>query len=161
MFAVLLTMIMAFSLISTIPVSAAGGIDSGLQSRLRYPSANKDEVILSLQSFLGNRGNPRYYTDKLDGIWGKNTKGAVEKFQDKTSCLSKDGIVGPKTTIAIVQTILKECYNANKTKYLDPGAIDGIWGPNTEKAVARYKKNNGLAENGIVDVLTWGYLCNL
>lgn len=36
-----------------------------------------------------------------------------------------------------------------------PGALDGIFGPNTKNAVIRYQKNKGLAQDGIVGCNTW------
>ena len=37
-------------------------------------------------------------------------------------------------------------------------AVDGIFGPETEKAVEAYQKANGLGVDGIVGPKTWGSL---
>lgn len=37
----------------------------------------------------------------------------------------------------------------------NPGAIDGIFGPNTKAAVMAFQKSKGLVQDGIVGVKTW------
>ena len=43
-----------------------------------------------------------YYTDKVDGIPGTNTKKAVLKFQEDFG-LDPDGLIGPKTIKKILE----------------------------------------------------------
>lgn len=61
---------------------------------LEYGSKGDD--VLSLQILLKGHGCNGKMNKKLDGIFGKNTKGAVELFQKKHG-LTVDGIVGEKT----------------------------------------------------------------
>lgn len=51
------------------------------------------ENIKDIQTCLKNAG---YYTGKIDGISGKNTRRAIREFQ-KSNGLNPDGIVGKKT----------------------------------------------------------------
>ena len=57
---------------------------------------SKGDDVLALQILLKGHGCNGNMAKKLDGIFGKNTKGAVELFQKKHG-LTVDGIVGEKT----------------------------------------------------------------
>lgn len=77
-----------------------GGVGTALAVR-------NGEDSVSVLSKMGSRGDEvrrvqqklksmGYYTGNVDGIYGTQTKKAVEKFQRNTG-LSVDGIAGPKT----------------------------------------------------------------
>jgi len=55
--------------------------------------------IRLVQEFLKERG---YYTDKVDGIPGTNTKKAVRRFQEEFD-LNPDGLIGPQTVKRIFE----------------------------------------------------------
>lgn len=71
----------------------------------------KGEPVQVLQKLMQSAG-PEYLlpTEKADGIFGKKTKLAVQKFQIKNN-LTPDGVVGPKTK-SIIDPLnpLKFCY---------------------------------------------------
>ncbi|NLK94012.1 MAG: N-acetylmuramoyl-L-alanine amidase [Clostridiales bacterium] len=67
-----------------------------------------------------------------------------------------DGIAGPKTLASC--PLLKIGAQGNITKLLQEKlgiSSDGIFGPNTKKAVELFQKNNGLVVDGIVGINTW------
>jgi g-D-glutamyl-meso-diaminopimelate peptidase len=39
----------------------------------------------------------------------------------------------------------------------DPGPVDGVFGPQTQRAVISFQRDNGLTPDGIVGPITWGY----
>lgn len=55
-------------------------------------------------------------------------------------------------------TIVRDIQNALAAKQVSPGAADGYFGPNTEKAVKAFQTSRGLEVSGIVDVTTWNKL---
>lgn len=77
-----------------------------------------------LQQFLKDMG---WYTDKIDGAWGKNSKAALKKFQKKVGT-SQDGSWGPKT------------YDAAKAKGYDTGGYTGTWGNDGRLAFLHQKE---------------------
>ena len=58
---------------------------------------SKGEIVKKVQTKLKNWG---YYNGSVDGIYGKQTKSAVQYFQRKNG-LTADGIVGKKTASAM------------------------------------------------------------
>ena len=66
-----------------------------LAENLRYGS--RGDKVKELQQKLKRWG---YYTGSIDGIFGSGTQAAVKNFQKKNG-LTADGIVGPKTAVAL------------------------------------------------------------
>jgi hypothetical protein len=62
------------------------------------------EQVKVLQRALIHLG---YLTGTVDGVYGINTKVAVEKFQIAKN-LSEDGVLGPQTLSALQQTLSKQ-----------------------------------------------------
>ena len=109
-----------------------------------------------------------YAVGNVDGIFGANTRSAVQAFQQANG-LEPDGIVGRMTWYSLnnltpqARTLRKGSYGA-EVKYLQQklysklynvGAIDGIFGSQTEQAVKEFQSENGLITDGIVGRDTW------
>lgn len=130
---------------------------------------DKGAKVRELQTHLLELG---FYKGKIDGIFGHKTHNAVVDLQ-RDAHIGVDGIVGPKTLAAIdhelrfdgtllvlhshdymkresvktVQRLLKLLHHDIK--------VDGIYGPNTEKAVQAFQKSCGLKTDGKVGPKTW------
>ena len=109
-----------------------------------------------------------------DGIYGPNTERAVKRYQNAKGGLAVDGQVGPKTWAALLGGKAPTPAKVTITRLLKlthpnmrgsdvrgvqellraTGAkieVDGIFGPNTERAVRRYQNaKGGLTVDGIV-----------
>lgn len=115
-----------------------------------------------------------------DGDFGEETEKAVRAFQ-KDHDLAVDGIVGPNTLEALkgvmqekkAEAVVKKAIVPYPGDYIELDSPymrgkdveriqravdvkpDGIFGPNTEKAVKKYQKRHGLSVDGIVGPDTW------
>ncbi len=113
---------------------------------------------------LGHRPGP------VDGRYGPLTESAVESIQ-RESGLSADGIVGPQTRRVLnaetpplvpgagygqpggsprVRAIQRSLRSAGHR----PGPVDGVYGPQTQDAVARFQRTAGQAASGVLSVAT-------
>ena len=106
-----------------------------------------------------------------DGIFGGNTYQAVLNFQ-KNNGLTQDGIVGRNTWRALLnlEPTSQVLRNGSKSSsvlflqrlllsYLYPITdLDGVFGPETERAVRSFQSENNLSVDGIVGKNTWANL---
>jgi peptidoglycan hydrolase-like protein with peptidoglycan-binding domain len=108
----------------------------------------------------------------IDGSFGANTDAAVRSFQQSAG-LVDDGIVGPVTWGALpddpntpelsegstggVVASLQQGLTAysNEDPAVNPGAVDGDFGPMTAAAVRAYQSDRAVAVDGIVGDQTW------
>jgi peptidoglycan hydrolase-like protein with peptidoglycan-binding domain/DNA invertase Pin-like site-specific DNA recombinase len=111
---------------------------------------------------LGLRPGP------VDGFFGPATKAAVERFQHALG-LQVDGIVGPRTRQALRRARGRGPLLARGAGYhwrggsirvrklqrnlrklgLRPGPVDGLYGPRTAAAVARFQRRRGFRPDGV------------
>ena len=141
------------------------------KATLRFGSQGK--AVEELQELL----NRYHYHLPVDGIFGSWTEGCVKDFQ-LTHFLPNDGIVGDRTWRALYagapvdMPMLQRNSTGDEVKMVQDilsllvknhihhepyytGAIDGIYGPATEKSVKAFQQTSGLPADGVVGDRTW------
>ncbi len=110
-----------------------------------------------------------YDPGPIDGMFGAKTHKAVRRYQGDRE-LTNDGIVGPATWALLdpptvrrgadgdAVTMLQKILASFEHGPWDPGAVDGDFGPATEKAVKQFQSDTGLTADGIVGQRTWAML---
>ena len=151
---------------STRPASEANA--GLLQLGAGYAEAGGAQRVRALQRKLRALG---WQPGRLDGLFGPRTEAAVAGFQEAAG-LAADGIVGPVTRKALDRAAsgrltrgvgyaqpagsqrVKWLQRRLRRRGLNPGPIDGRYGPRTEAAVVRLQRRQGLPAKGVVDVRT-------
>lgn len=109
----------------------------------------------------------------IDGVFGAYTYSAVLRFQTNNN-LRVDGIVGQNTWSALLDlnptaNVLRLGSRVSSVLYLQElllsylypvGALDGIFGANTQREVMAFQREHGLVADGIVGRNTWSALLN-
>jgi peptidoglycan hydrolase-like protein with peptidoglycan-binding domain/DNA invertase Pin-like site-specific DNA recombinase len=139
-----------------------------LQLGAGYAAAGGAERVRALQRKLRALG---WQPGRLDGLFGPRTEAAVAGFQEAAG-LATDGIVGPVTRKALGRAAsgrlmrgvgypqpagsqrVKSLQRRLRRRGLNPGPIDGRYGPRTEAAVVRLQRRQGLPAKGVVDPRT-------
>jgi peptidoglycan hydrolase-like protein with peptidoglycan-binding domain len=114
-----------------------------------------------------------FFEGTVDGVFDAKTKAAVMAFQ-RARGLEVNGIAGPRTWAALdtrrgtgLRPILKrgDCEAAVLVlqKVLachgfECGSVDGLFSPETERAVMAFQRAKGLEADGIVGPKTWNAL---
>lgn len=138
---------------------------AALQPALLWPPVHIGDHgarVFTVQYLLDQHGHHLV----VDGEFGVLTKFAVELFQ-KHNGIRPSGNVGAKTwpklivtvwrgrqgnAVAAVQAQLHYVYGFH---FL---AVDGVFGPITERAVKLFQKRYGLVPTGVVNAHTWNAL---
>jgi peptidoglycan hydrolase-like protein with peptidoglycan-binding domain len=133
-----------------------------------YQQAAGSSQVRSLQGRLARLG---FAPGPIDGRYGPQTMGSVERFQ-ATADLAVDGIAGPHTLAALGATGravispgagYQQPHGARRVRSLQrrlarlgfpPGPIDGRYGPLTTSAVRRFQQHRHLPPSGVVSPRT-------
>lgn len=122
--------------------------------------------VVELQDVLSAKGYFDFHTST--GYYGSITEDAVKQFQDAHG-LAVDGIAGPNTFAALEKVNQGQAHRTlvagdtgHSVSQLQEElggyynyAVDGIYGPITEKAVRAFQADNGLSVDGIAGKNTW------
>lgn len=113
--------------------------------------------VTTIQYLLRHRG----YSLPATGTFGPLTDASVKAFQ-RTVPMQPNGIVGPVTWSKLVVEVRagarSEAVKAVQVQLNKRGywlAVDGSYGPNTQRAVVAFKQKAGLNSNTTVGPLTW------
>ncbi len=127
------------------------------------------EPVRRLQRALHRTPDP---TISINGIFEAGLESAVKSFQE-ASGLVVDGIVGPQTwnalpdgapmpvlregaSGAVVESLQRILTNGAAGQWdVDPGGIDGRFGPRTKASVEAFQGWAGVTADGIVGDQTW------
>jgi peptidoglycan hydrolase-like protein with peptidoglycan-binding domain len=125
------------------------------------PADARAERVKALQRQLGWLG---FEPGPADGQYGSLTTGAVKRFQEAHD-LPVDGIVDRTTADTLRANVaqrpssdridrVKALQRQLQWLGLEPGPIDGRYGPQTTEAVRRFQDRHDLRVDGIVDPQT-------
>jgi hypothetical protein len=98
-----------------------------------------------------------------DGIFGPKTRDAVIRYQ-RAYRLTADGIVGPRTWGSLLSHVVRYGDKGPLVKLLqsilasygvNPGPVDGVFGPRTLEAVRNAQQAADVAVDGVVGPETW------
>jgi N-acetylmuramoyl-L-alanine amidase len=128
-----------------------------------YHSGDRGEPVRDIQRRLTGLGFPA----ETDGIYGPQTVATVAQFQESRG-LPADGIVGPETWRALVEAGFRlgdrmlyrrspmmrgddvsRLQRSLGSLGFDAGKVDGLFGPDTLRALLDFQRNRGMAEDGI------------
>ena len=134
-------------------------------------------AVSNLQRLLAQAG---FSPGAADGSFGPKTRAALIAFQHARG-LSADGVCGPRTMGALQRShaapaggsssagqptlkagargaAVSQLQRALAAHGLNPGSVDGSFGPMTHNAVVRFQQSRGLSADGVVGPKTWAAL---
>ena len=140
-----------------------------LSNYLTLRNGSRGNFVKILQYLLNENGANL----SVDGVFGGGTLRAVQTFQ-RNNGLTQDGIVGRNTWNKLLNInpsseVLRRGSRSSAVlflqklllSYLYPITdLDGVFGPETERAVRAFQTENGIGVDGVVGRNTWQTLFN-
>jgi peptidoglycan hydrolase-like protein with peptidoglycan-binding domain/DNA-binding CsgD family transcriptional regulator len=153
---------------------ATARASTGLLARgAGYATPSGSDGVRAIQRRLGELG---FRPGPVDGLFGPRTEHAVLAFQRRHG-LAVDGIVGPQTWTHLRyhrtepfaglgagysrpggSDLTREIQRRLRVLGFQPGPVDGLFGPRTERAVRDFQESRGLDPDGLVRAETLGQL---
>ncbi len=140
-------------------------LKGGIQMAELLRKGDKGRSVKTLQRQLIRENNNALVVGEVDGEYGSETENAVLTFQKKHSDLGNTGVADLPTQARLIKVILlKEGSKGRGVKMLQealirftiniPSGADGIYGPDTTKAVKTFQTQNGILADGQAGAVT-------
>lgn len=149
-----------------------------LPPQLTYVQPLSKSAVQTVQEHLRQAGD---YAGHVDGVWGPDSVTALQRFQQAhglqvtgqlnqataaTMSLDVGALLGaPPLTppvAAAAAPLAPDQVRAVQARLRGlgfyRGALDGIWGPSTQQAIARFQQSRGLETNSQLNPATLGAL---
>jgi peptidoglycan hydrolase-like protein with peptidoglycan-binding domain len=85
---------------------------------------------------------------------GANRRRDLDMYRILPSLLIALGLAMVPVSLAGASLVVLEAQHALKDKGYDPGALDGIYGPQTQSAIRKFQKESSLPDDGILTLQT-------
>lgn len=137
-----------------------------LSNIIRFGDRGERVAVLQRKLLAVGESLPRF---RDDGIFGDETRQAVEAFQGKKGIVV-DGMVGPETERKLNEelppysrllknvTPMLRGRDVLAVQRIVGATPDSVYGPKTEEAVKAYQEKHGLKVDGIVGPKTWVHM---
>lgn len=148
-----------------------------LPPQLTYVEPLSRAAVQTVQEHLRQAGD---YAGHVDGVWGPDSVVALQRFQQAhglqvtgqlsqataaTMNLNLDTLLGaPPAALpaAVPASLAPDQVRAVQARLRGlgfyRGGLDGIWGPGTQQAIARFQQSRGLETNSQLNPATLGAL---
>jgi peptidoglycan hydrolase-like protein with peptidoglycan-binding domain len=164
-------------------MTVTGRLDDQTRSALLTAGAGTTPVALSdatdVRTVQNRLRQLNFYDGPADGVWGPGTQVAVENFQRARalrvgqvneatiSAMGLDPATFPSRAAVprsvpgnaavaepLDRDVVRSIQQRLRQRGYYSGAVDGVWGPRTERAVAQFQRSRGLEATGNLNPTT-------